>query len=105
MPVTIEIFKPIDGQTLKFKVSWTDDLEKAADYLDPLEPGAARHAIVFFSAGKGSGTNVQSEEFDTGVKYDSSYGKLASFTALAVLGTEVVAKERKYVRNGTGEHG
>ncbi len=99
MPITIKVLEPVDGELVKFEVTWTSDHEFGSVYMDEIEEGAPRHAIVFFKAGKGDGIEKSSETISTGITHDTSHAVAQTFTALAVQGDQVVAKDRKRVRN------
>jgi hypothetical protein len=99
MPVNIEVLEPAHGKLVEFKVTWTNDLELGPVYMDEIESGAPRHAIVFFKPGKGDGLQKSSQTFSTGITHDDTHAVQQTFTALAVLGDQVVARDRKRVRN------
>lgn len=99
MPVTIEVIEPVHDQLVEFKVTWTNDLELGPVYMDEIESYAPRHAIVFFTAGRGDGLQKSSQTFSTGITHDNTHAVQQTFTALAVLGDKVVARDRKRVRN------
>ena len=98
MPITIKVLDPVDQEEVKYEVTWTDDLALAEKYLDKIEPDAPRHAIAFFKAGSGDGSKTLSELVGIGFKHDANATVSASFTALAVNGTLVEAKDRKYIK-------
>lgn len=99
MPITIKVLEPVDGELVKFEVTWTSDHEIGPVYLDEIENGAPRHAIVFFKAGKGDGLEKSTHIISTGITHDPSHAVPQTFTALAVQDAQVVAKDRKRVRN------
>ncbi|MBL7982082.1 MAG: hypothetical protein JNL52_09755 [Flavobacteriales bacterium] len=99
MPIIIEVLEPVHGKLVEFKVTWTNDLELGPVYMDEIEDGAPRHAIVFFKVREGNGLEKSSETFSTGITQDDTHAIEQTFTALAVLGDQIVAKDRKRVRN------
>lgn len=101
MPVTVEVLEPVVGKEVRFKLTWTNDLEIGPVYLDDIESGAPRHAIAFFLPSDGNREMSSSRIVGTTITQQHPPAVEHTFTAIAVVGDRVVAKDRKRVRSGS----
>lgn len=99
MEVRIEVSEPVEGSEVQFTVTWTNDLELVAEYKDDIDPDSPRHAIVLFRTADGDPERRSSRTIGTGIRQGPEGDPAHSFTALAIIGEAVVAKDRKRVRN------
>jgi hypothetical protein len=102
MPIEIEVLQPELTKEVLVRVKWTGDHVFLRSYLDDIEHGAPRHVLVFFE--KGDGDELESFDRVIGTRIIEGSGiGIHSLSAVAILGNQVVAKDRKRVRNGTSE--
>lgn len=101
MPVTVEVLDPVEGEEVRFKLTWTNDLEIGPVHLDDIESGAPRHAIAFFRPSDGNREMSSSRIIGTTMTQQRPPAAAHTFTAIAVVGDKVVAKDRKRVRSGS----
>lgn len=81
------------------KVTRPGSFDQAGSVIDP-QDDPRRNLIVFYTKGSGDPDSTEVDEYRTDVVDKPEHEPGTSFSAIVIAGTEVVARDRKRVRNG-----